>query len=66
MEISLFEKAKRIYKSNMINEWYKKNENDIKFLYYYLINLSKEKGININSNQNSFDEFVRLVYNNKL
>ena len=66
MEVSLFEKAKRIYKSNKINEWYKKNENDIKSLYYYLINISKEKGININSNQNSFDEFVRLIYNNKV
>ena len=66
MEESLFIKAKRIYRSKIMNEWYKNNENDIKFLYYHLIDISKKKGININSNQQTFEDFVRLLYSNRL
>lgn len=66
MEESLFVRAKKIYKSKMINEWYKNNENDIKFLYYYLIKISKENSINIISNQKTFEDFVYLLYSNKL
>jgi len=43
--------------------WYHYNEPALQYLYNYLINLSKNYGLNINNSTDSYSDFVNVMYN---
>jgi len=43
--------------------WYISFEDNLQFLYYKLINISKENGLFIIESENSYNDFVDMIYN---
>jgi hypothetical protein len=48
---------------NDFNTWYKINKNVLEHLYYELINISKENDIIIINNNRTYDNFLKMMYN---
>jgi len=45
-----------------INYWYKKNKGVLNYLFYKLIEISKTNGITIKDTDNSFNNFIDMMY----
>jgi len=43
--------------------WYQYNEPALQYLYNYLIDLSKKYGLIINNSEDSYSDFVNVIYN---
>ena len=54
--------GKYIINNNFIN-WYLNYENDIKDLYTELLNISERNGISIDDNDENFNSFIIMMYN---
>ena len=54
--------GKYIIDNNFIN-WYLNYENDIKDLFTELLNISKLNGISIDNNDENFNSFIIMMYN---
>jgi hypothetical protein len=54
--------GKYIIDNNFIN-WYLNYENDIKDLYTELLNISESNGISIDDNNENFNSFIIMMYN---
>ena len=54
--------GKYIIDNNFIN-WYLNYENDIKDLFMELLNISKLNGISIDNNDENFNSFIIMMYN---
>ena len=46
-----------------IETWYNKNRNVIIHLYYELIDISKKNGIDIKDNKQTYNNFIKMMYN---
>jgi hypothetical protein len=54
--------GKYIISNNFMN-WYLNYENDIKDLFLELLNISESKGVSIDDNDENFNSFIIMMYN---